>query len=84
MEFCIPEVCSATSLGHVILCYFTPVFDTKIIIILTPGFGLACHLGVLTGTPCIGVGKKLFHVDGLEKGLAHKEQVHSPQDIKSH
>ncbi len=39
------------------------------------GFGLASHLGVLSGIPCVGVGKKLFHVDGLEKGLAHKEQV---------
>lgn len=39
------------------------------------GFGLASHLGVLSGTPCIGVGKKLFHVDGLEKGPKHKDRV---------
>jgi len=30
------------------------------------GFGLACHLGVLTGIPCIGIGKTLFYTDGLE------------------
>jgi deoxyinosine 3'endonuclease (endonuclease V) len=29
------------------------------------GFGLACHLGVLTGIPCIGVGKKFLFVDGM-------------------
>lgn len=31
------------------------------------GFGLACHLGVLSGIPTIGIGKTLFHVDGIEK-----------------
>ena len=39
------------------------------------GFGLASHLGVLSGIPSIGVGKKLFHVDGLEQGPLHKQQV---------
>ncbi|XP_038696906.1 endonuclease V isoform X2 [Tripterygium wilfordii] len=29
------------------------------------GFGLACHLGVLTDLPAIGIGKNLHHVDGL-------------------
>lgn len=29
------------------------------------GFGLACHLGVLVGIPCVGVGKKVFAVDGI-------------------
>ena len=30
------------------------------------GFGLASHLGVLSGIPTVGVAKKLCHVDGLE------------------
>ena len=39
------------------------------------GFGLASHLGVLSGIPCVGVGKKLFHTDGLERSLEHREKV---------
>jgi len=43
------------------------------------GFGLASHLGVLSGIPTIGVGKTFFHVDGIttdkvkemEKQLQH-------------
>ena len=30
------------------------------------GFGLACHLGVLTGIPCIGIGKNFLVVDGMD------------------
>ena len=37
---------------------------------------MACQLGVLAGIPCIGVGKKLYFVDGLTKGPLHKEKVH--------
>ena len=39
------------------------------------GCGLASHLGVLAGIPTIGIGKKLYHVDGLEKNKEHKAKV---------
>ncbi|XP_032312527.1 endonuclease V isoform X4 [Camelus ferus] len=39
------------------------------------GFGVACHLGVLTDLPCIGVAKKLLQVDGLENSTLHKEKI---------
>ncbi|XP_077870569.1 endonuclease V-like [Saccoglossus kowalevskii] len=38
-------------------------------------FGTACHLGVVTDIPCIGVAKKLFQVDGLEKNEDHLQKI---------
>ena len=38
-------------------------------------FGLACHLGVVLNLPTIGVAKKLFHVDGLEKSQNLKKKI---------
>ncbi|NXC37808.1 ENDOV Endonuclease, partial [Penelope pileata] len=42
-------------------------------------FGVACHLGVLTDLPCVGVAKKLLQVDGLARDELHKEQIRSLQ-----
>ncbi|XP_072207777.1 endonuclease V [Excalfactoria chinensis] len=43
------------------------------------GFGVACHLGVLTDLPCVGVAKNLLYVDGLVRDELHKEQIRSLQ-----
>lgn len=49
----------------------------KLIFCLWPvaEFGLACHLGVLSGLPCVGVAKKLLHVQGVYKNEEHQSQV---------
>ncbi|XP_034043480.1 endonuclease V-like isoform X2 [Thalassophryne amazonica] len=38
-------------------------------------FGLACHLGVLSGLPCVGVAKNLLQVDGVYKNEEHQTQM---------
>ncbi|KAJ7410976.1 Endonuclease V [Pitangus sulphuratus] len=46
---------------------------------LLAGFGVACHLGVLTDLPCVGVAKNLLQVDGLVRDELHREQIRSLQ-----
>ncbi|XP_054897140.1 endonuclease V-like isoform X2 [Poeciliopsis prolifica] len=38
-------------------------------------FGLACHLGVLSGLPCVGVAKNLLQVQGVLKDEDHQSQI---------
>uniref|UniRef100_A0A8B9L7B2 Uncharacterized protein n=1 Tax=Astyanax mexicanus TaxID=7994 RepID=A0A8B9L7B2_ASTMX len=38
-------------------------------------FGLACHLGVLSDLPCVGVAKNLLQVQGVSKTDEHLSQV---------
>uniref|UniRef100_A0A3B3BIT2 Endonuclease V n=2 Tax=Oryzias melastigma TaxID=30732 RepID=A0A3B3BIT2_ORYME len=38
-------------------------------------FGLACHLGVLSGLPCVGVAKNLLQVQGVHKNEEHQSRI---------
>ncbi|KAJ8264132.1 hypothetical protein GJAV_G00145560 [Gymnothorax javanicus] len=42
-------------------------------------FGVACHLGVLSGLPCVGVAKNLLQVQGIIKNEEHLSQI---RDLK--
>jgi len=48
------------------------------------GFGLACHLGVLTGIPTIGIGKTLLYVDGLNEENVNYNFYHFCQYAGDH
>ncbi|XP_061536064.1 endonuclease V-like isoform X2 [Phycodurus eques] len=42
-------------------------------------FGLACHIGVLSGLPCVGVAKNLLQVQGVYKNEEHQSQISALQ-----
>ncbi|KAK7144580.1 hypothetical protein R3I94_010869 [Phoxinus phoxinus] len=42
-------------------------------------FGLACHLGVLSDLPCVGVAKNLLHVEGVLRSEEHHSQINALQ-----
>lgn len=66
-----------------------PEFNPQLLLIdgngiLHPrGFGVACHLGVLTGIPTFGCGKTLFLIDGLDTKVVKenfKQNTHKAGD----
>lgn len=67
LHTCITIQTSAGCDGHVPYYTYGVVFF--------PEFGLACHLGVLSRLPCIGVAKNLLQVQGVEMNEEHQSQV---------
>lgn len=47
-------------------------------------FGLACHLGVQSGLPCVGVAKNLLQVQGVSKSEEHQSQVRRSSQPHNH
>ena len=62
---------NVTGVLYMIMNFIFLANDITIII----GFGLASHLGVLTGIPTIGVGKNMYFIDGMTKDDDFKQKV---------
>ena len=58
-----------------VLCISHVVTSHCVCVCVCVGFGLASHLGMVSSIPCVGVAKKLFHVDGLIKDSEYKQKV---------
>ncbi|XP_006799696.1 endonuclease V-like [Neolamprologus brichardi] len=58
---------------------YSPLFhfgcDLIVAVWIVAEFGLACHLGVLSGLPCVGVAKNLLQVQGVNKSEEHQSQI---------
>ena len=79
MEYFIPEVCVCVCIGIMLVLVRFILSDLLITLLIDCcliGFGLASHLGVVSSIPCVGVAKKLFHVDGLIRDSEYKEKVY--------
>ena len=51
----------------IIACLIIASGIKNICVTLISGFGIASHLGVLSGIPCVGIAKTLMQVDGIAK-----------------
>lgn len=66
---------SHSSLKHVYSPLFNFGCDLIVAVWIVAESGLACHLGVLSGLPCVGVAKNLLQVQGVNKSEEHQSQV---------